>query len=364
MNQPQSDATVAQAGAAMEGKGTYNRHARMQAAVSTVAVPLLKQAAAAVDLGADDRPIVIADYGASQGRNSLAPMRAAIAVLRARLGPERPILVTHTDLPGNDFSALFETLHTDQGSYLRHDPNVFAAAVGRSFYENVLPPGQAALGWSAMAAQWLSRLPAPIPGHFCCLLGQEPERGIFAAQGAADWRLFLSLRARELRPTGRLVVLQPARGETGCQGMERLFQATDDTLDELCATGVITSAEQARMAIADWVRTRHELLAPFAENGSFEGLTVSACEVLDCPDPIWTAYQQHGDATQLGAQRAGFIRATFAPTLAGGLDLDRRPEDRPAFAEALERALARRAAADPYEIPQTVSVLVVARNSA
>jgi hypothetical protein len=106
------------------------------------------------------------------------------------------------------------------------------------------------------------------------------------------------------------------------------------------------------MAIADWVRTRHELLAPFAENGSFEDLTVSACEVLEGPDPIWTAYQQHGDATQLGAQRAGFIRATFAPTLAGGLDPDRHPEDRAAFAETLERALARALPRIPTRFPR------------
>jgi hypothetical protein len=361
---PQSgDAAPAAGAAAMEGEGAYNRHARMQAAAGLGALPLLQQAAEAIDLGPDDRPVCIADYGSSQGRNSLAPLGAAIAVLRARIGPARPICVTHTDLPGNDFSALFETLQSDPASYLRDDPNVFAAAVGRSFYEATLPPGQVALGWSAMAAQWLSRLPAPVPGHFCCLLGAAPERRIFAAQAATDWRTFLSLRGRELRPGGRLVVVQPVIGETGLQGMERLFQATDDALDELRATSFISGREQARMVLADWVRTREELLAPFAGSGSFAGLTVAACEVLQRPDPIWAAYQQHGDPALLGAQRARFIRATFAPTLAGGLDQDRPPRDRQHFADALERVLARRAAAEPTAIAQTVSVMVVARGA-
>jgi murein DD-endopeptidase MepM/ murein hydrolase activator NlpD len=34
-----------------------------------------------IDPGPHDRPLLIADYGSSQGRNSLRPMRAAIAVL-------------------------------------------------------------------------------------------------------------------------------------------------------------------------------------------------------------------------------------------------------------------------------------------
>ncbi len=347
----------------MEGKGAYNRHARMQAAAGNVGVPKLEQAAGSVDLGADDRPVCIADYGSSQGRNSLAPMRSAIAVLRGRMGPSRPISVTHTDLPDNDFSALFNTLHNDPGSYLRNDPNIFPAAVGRSFYESVLPPRHVALGWSAMAAQWLSRLPATIPGHFHSLLAEGPVRAVFAEQAAADWQRFLSLRAAELCPTGRLVVLQPALGEGGLQGMERLFQATDASLDELRETGVIRDAEHARMTIGDWVRTRQELLAPFARSGPFAGLSVVACEILEGPDPTWAAYLEHRDVARLGEQRARFIRATFAPTLSAALDPDRLPAERQAFTDALEAALARRAAADPHEFFQTVSVLMLARQA-
>ena len=79
--------------------------------------------------------IVIADYGSSEGRNSLAPMTIAIGRLRDRVGPNRAIAVVHTDLPGNDFNALFETLANDPDSYLRDDPAVFASAVGRSYYQ-------------------------------------------------------------------------------------------------------------------------------------------------------------------------------------------------------------------------------------
>ena len=81
-----------------------------------------------------DRPIVIADYGSCEGKNSLAPMRAAIAVLRARAGQRRPIFVYHTDLPANDFSTMFEMLESDPDSYVRGERNVFPSAIGRLFY--------------------------------------------------------------------------------------------------------------------------------------------------------------------------------------------------------------------------------------
>jgi hypothetical protein len=92
-----------QTAAAMQGGGFYNRNSGLQAANLTSALPLLEEAARSV---AGAGSVVIADYGSSQGRNSMRPMRAAIEVLRARAGSERPIEVIHTDLPSNDFASL------------------------------------------------------------------------------------------------------------------------------------------------------------------------------------------------------------------------------------------------------------------
>ena len=94
----------------MEGAGAYNRHASLPARGGAFAVPHLENAARVASLDLSGEPIVIADYGSSQGRNSFAPMRAAITALRARVGAERQILVYHQDLPVNDFNALFEAL--------------------------------------------------------------------------------------------------------------------------------------------------------------------------------------------------------------------------------------------------------------
>jgi hypothetical protein len=53
----------------MEGKGFYNKNASIPAAGSLLALPLLQQAAQLIQLDSSDRPIVIADYGSSEGKN-------------------------------------------------------------------------------------------------------------------------------------------------------------------------------------------------------------------------------------------------------------------------------------------------------
>lgn len=189
--------------APMEGHGAYNRSSRVQAAGLAAAIPLFRQAAETVPLAPAPAPIIIADYGCSEGHNSLLPMREAIAVLRQRIGAIRAISVVHTDLPSNDFSALFESLENDPDSYLRGEQATFPSAVGRSFYQQLLPSGSVTLGWSSWSVQWLSRTPALIPDHVQVAYSHDASAcAAFARQAAEDWRAFLLHRADELRPGG------------------------------------------------------------------------------------------------------------------------------------------------------------------
>src|ERR1700722_11461911 len=184
----------------MEGGGFYNRYARIPAGGGGLALPFLEQAVKNIAIDSRDQPVVIADYGSSQGKNSLAPMRVAIEALRPRVGRDRPISVVHVDQAANDFNTLFDVLDRDPERYSMDDPNVFPSAIGRSFYENVFPREEVALGWCSYAAVWLSRVPALIPGHFVALASTGDVRKAFDRQAADDWRRFLSLRGRELHP--------------------------------------------------------------------------------------------------------------------------------------------------------------------
>jgi hypothetical protein len=251
--------------APMEGGGAYNRGAAVQAAHADSVLHLLEAAARRVPLDATDAPLVLADYGCSQGVNSLAPMRAAIAALREGAGPDRPIWVVHNDQPGNDFASLFGLLENDSASYLRDEANVFAFAVGRSFFKRVLPPGSVALGWSSNSVHWLSRIPEPVPDGWHASATEISEvQNAYARQAAEDWRQFLRHRGEELRPGGRLVVSLMAISDDGAPGWEPLLRHLRAERDAMLAAGAISADEDARRpcqgndCLAQWDAVRRD----------------------------------------------------------------------------------------------------------
>jgi len=62
----------------MEGKGSYNKHAKLPAGGAALAMPFLEKAVQSLELDPGEQHIVIADYGSSQGKNSMVPMQVAI----------------------------------------------------------------------------------------------------------------------------------------------------------------------------------------------------------------------------------------------------------------------------------------------
>jgi hypothetical protein len=345
----------------MEGEGAYNRHAKLQASGASLAASFLESAARKVAVGQDDRPIVVADYGSSQGKNSLIPLRAAIGALRSRFGRDRPILVFHVDQPLNDFNSLFQVLDSDAERYTVDDKCVFPSAIGRSFYERVLPRDHVHLAWSSYAAVWLSHLPTRIPGHFFIGRSTGAIRSQFERQGARDWETFLALRAAELRLGGRMVVVLPARDERDSPGFGALMDHANAVLGEMVKEGGISTDEREQMIIGSYSRRRSELLAPFARLGHFQDLVVEALEVFPNPDPAWQDYEQDGDAEALAEKHARFFRATFVPSLASALvpALDTRKIH--SFGDRLEKGLTRRLSREPTALGLLVQTIVLAK---
>ena len=349
--------------APMEGKGAYNRSSSVQAAGSLPAIAVLERAARSVPLGTSADEMIIADYGSSEGHNSLSPMSAAINVLRERAGSHQAVFVFHVDVPGNDFTALFETLAKDANSYLRNNPEVFSAAIGRSYFEQVLPASSVTLGWSAWAIQWLSRVPSTISDHVVIAHSRDAAaRAAFAEQSAKDWETFLAMRSLELRPGARLVLVTMATDEHDDFGYRQVVDALYEGLVDLVHRGVIRNEELQRMAISAVGRTRTQLTEPFAKTGHFAGLAFENFELFYGDDPIWRLFQTSGDAQAFGAQWAAFCRASVFPTLA--MSLDRVPGDvrSTKFFNELESGIAARLSLVPVpmKIPLAQMTLVKA----
>jgi hypothetical protein len=337
----------------MEGGGAYNRSSRVQATGLLPAVAMLEAAARHAALEPSPRTIVIADYGASQGHNSLLPMSAAIAALRARVGVDRAILVVHTDQPDNDFGALFRTLSDDPDSYLRNDAAAFASAVGRSFYGQILPPDSVTLGWSSWSVQWLSRLPGPIPDQVQVAYSHDPAaRAAYARQAAEDWHTFLTARSSELCPGGRLVVQTMALDDAGEFGYRPLLAAMYAELEKMVADRFLRPEELGRMAIPTVGRSRADLAAPFGPARRFGSLSLESLDIFGGEDQVWARFERTGDAVAFGREWAAFSRASVFPTLATALDGGREDPRHPAFPNRLEAGVAARLAADPC--PMTI----------
>jgi len=347
----------------MEGKGSYNKHAKLPAGGAALAMPLLERAVQSLQLDPEEQHIVIADYGSSQGKNSMVPMQVAIRGLRLRFGANRAISVFHIDQPSNDFTTLFAVLDSDPDRYVLDESHVFPAVIGRSFYESVLPPGSVHLGWSSYAAVWLSRIPTLIPGHFFSALSTGRVRAEFDRQGTQDWEAFLSLRATELRPGGRLVVVLPALADDGSSGFQHLFDEANTALEEMVADGAITADERSRMVLGAYPRRKRDLLAPFAANGKFQGLTVEDCEMSELPDAAWADFQRDGNKEALVTKHALFFRSVFVPSLASALASVSagNAEALSIFGDQVEQRLKRRLASHPAPTHSFVQTIVLAK---
>lgn len=342
---------------------TYTAAARLQAAGLQSAITLFTAAAATVPLPKPPHPVVIADYGASTGHNSLLPIGAAVDTLRGRIRKDQAILVTHTDIVENDFTVLFQTLAEDPDSYLRRDAATFSSAVGRSFYSQILPSDSVTLGWSSWAIQWLSALPVPIGDQLLPVLCEDAAaRAACARQGAADWHEFIAFRGRELVPDGRLVVLTLGSDESGEFGMRPLIDTVYATLAEFVDDGSISPVELRAMAIPIVGRSEKELVAPFAPKDRFEGLSVEHLEIADADDRHWQQFQSDQDAPAFGARWAAFLRAAVFGCLIAGLDGGTADPRAGEFADRLERGVATRLAGAPEPMRITLARVVLAKS--
>ena len=341
---------------------TYTASSRLQASGLASAIGLFEQAARTAPLPRPPQPITIADYGAANGHNSLPPLNAAIGALRGRTRGDRAILVAHTDLPDNDFTALFTTLRDDPDSYLKTDSATFASAVGGSFYQQILPSQSVTLGWSSWATHWLSRAPALIPDHIHISHStDESACRAFARQGATDWQDFLASRGRELAPGGRLVVLALGIDSAGKAGFAGVMQAILESLHALVDRGSLQPEELQRMAVPTIGRTKSDFLEPFSPSGVFDDLSVEHLEPVDAEDRFWSRYRTDGDAVALGADWAGFARAAMFPSLLAALEAGTADRRTPEFVDGLTAQVAHRIAASPQPNSIPLAAMVFAK---
>jgi cyclopropane-fatty-acyl-phospholipid synthase len=309
----------------MRGGGYYDDHSEYQREVAGTAADLIAESVAAVPLPAAGRAFVIADYGASTGRNSVASTGAAVTAVRRRR-PGQRVAVIHNDLPTNDWNQLFANVAASSEASGAGDPVVpLASAV--SFFEPAAPAGSVHVGLSFSAAHWLREAPAvvvPEGFYFCEATGAA--RAALAAQADEDWTRFLASRAIDLAAGGRLVVqavgTDPGSGGDGPRVTARgLLRAMTDVARGLVDEGALSRAAFERYLLPVYARSPAEAMAPLGRAGSplagaFEPV---ACRTDPVANPYLARWAADGDAGAYGRSYAAFVRAFTESSLRQGL---------------------------------------------
>jgi gibberellin A4 carboxyl methyltransferase len=307
----------------MKGDGFYDRNSAPQMAAVAAVLPWLEDAVAQMDLSDSPAPVVVVDYGCSEGRNSIAAMQRITAALRART--PRPIQTIHSDLPTNNFNQLFASLAAADLSSASQLP-VYSMAVGGSMFEQLLPPGMVTIATTFNAIGYLDRQPQAEIADYILPMGPrrqrlgvtvtEEARKIFANQADDDLVRFYRARADETVSGGKLLVASFGADEHHrcCDG---LYDVLNDALLHLRETGRLDGEAYRRLIFPIYYRTREELIAPVLRNdspvaGCFD---VERVESLEVSVPFIQRWEQSGDILAYAKEYTGFLRAFSEPIL-------------------------------------------------
>ena len=326
---------------AMRGAGYYSSNTvGAKAAIDKVADRVV-EALARMPALPPGQPFALADFGAADGGTSIDLMRRAIEAIRAR-EEDRPITLTYTDLPHNDFGALFRLtqglLGPSTEAPLAAIPGVFIFGSGTSFYRQIAPDGALSLGFSATAMHWLSARPSMIRDHVQAVGAAPAEREAFRARSLEDWETILLRRARELRPAGRLVFanfcIDEAGRYLGHSGGVNMFDQFARHWRDLRAAAKITEAEYVAATFQQFYKSADEFAAPFRDPNSpvsKAGLRLEHLSTMLTPCPYADAFRAHGDAAVFADAYVPTLRSWSETLFAGALDPSRSPEQRAAI---------------------------------
>ncbi len=252
---------------AMKGGGYYSSATAGAKDVIDGGTPMVLEAIAAMDIPDDGSPFTMADMGCADGGTSIAMVGAALEEVRRR-APSRPIRMVYTDLPRNDFSQLFRTIHgqTDIASYFEDIPDLYVFASATSFHKAIFAPGTLHFGFSATASHYISRKRGVISNHVHMVGAQGAERAAYEAQGREDWEVMLTNRARELVSGGRLALfnfgIDEAGRYLGNTGGISMFDTFSEIWAELADEGAITQGEYVVAAHSRARRSRASMPPP------------------------------------------------------------------------------------------------------
>jgi hypothetical protein len=321
----------------MWGGGDYSLHTIGAKHVIDNTGELALDALDAIDIAGQSGSFQIADFGAADGGTSIDLVGRVIETVRRRAAT-RPICMTYTDLPRNDFSALFSLVHggrPDVASYLDRFDDVYVYASGTSFYQPIFPPRSLDFGFSATAMHWTSGMPGRISDHVHAVGAKGEELETFRRFALSDWETILLNRSRELRSGGRLVMSNFCIDEQGRYlgntGGINMFDTFAMLWRRLVDDGTISSEEFANTAFPQFYKTMEEYCAPLTDPASSvhrSGLRLVSAETRVVACPYAAKFADDGDVEGFAAAYVPTLRTWSETVFFNSLDVARPEQER------------------------------------
>jgi hypothetical protein len=311
----------------MKGEGFYDRNSSPQWASIEAVLPWLKTAVSQMSLPDSGAPVTLIDYACSEGRNSIAMVEQIIPLLRQRT--TRPIQVFHSDLPTNNFNKLFVNLASGDRAFSSGD-GVYSAAVAGSMFDQLMPPQSVTIAMTFNAIGFLDHRPdVELPDYILPMGPRHPRPGVdvspdaraaYKAQAADDLVRFYRARAAELVPGGKLLVASFGVNER-YRCSDGIYDLLNDALLDVREAGRLSRVAYGRIVFPIYFRSKEELVAPVAGEGSpCSGcFQVDRVDSMEVPDVLGKQVGGTGDPITYAEEFTGFVRAFSEPILQSSL---------------------------------------------
>ena len=319
-------------GITMSGGGLYSLATIGAKHVIDAATPMVLEAIDSLPRESIANGFTLSDMGTADAGTSLSMVASAIDAVRAR-APQAPISVVYSDQPRNDFNALIANVYGlgPFETYLDKSDNVYPLVSGTTFYKQILPEATVDVGFSATAMHWLSSKVCNISNHVQAVGAEGEELEKFRAQAHRDWRQILQYRAAELKPGGKLVLINFGCDEQGRYlgntGGVNMFDTFNQIWQSFLEQNRITRTEYENMTLPQYYNTVAEFSAPLTNRDEAvyqAGLRLDHIETRIVKCPFAESFAEHGDSARFAEEYIPTIRTWNESIYFNGLD-DQRP---------------------------------------
>ncbi len=323
-------------GITMSGGGLYSLATVGARHVIDAATPLVINSIETLPESSIRDGFVLSDMGCADAGTSLGMVAKVIDAVQER-SPNLPVSIVYTDQPRNDFNALITNVYGlgPFETYLGERTNIYPMVSGTSFYRQILPASSLNIGFSATAMHWLSQKVCNISNHVQAVGAQGTELQAFRKQAQGDWRQILLHRANELKPGGKLVLINFGKDEQGRYlgntGGVNMF----DTFNEIWLSFIgqkrISQKEYENMTLPQYYNSVEEFSAPLVSTKEAvyqTGLRLDHIDTRIVKCPFAEDYKTHGDAARFAREYIPTIRSWNESIFYNGLSSDRPIEER------------------------------------